>query len=113
MSDPADPFDERLEARFQREHAHIEPEPFVRLTLDRVAAARARGAIIRRVLQGLALIGAIVASPWLIAGSVYVSAALDECFDLVSRWLATPAGMIGAALGAVVVVALHRWRVWR
>lgn len=85
----------------------------MRLTLERVAAARARAAFGRRVVQGLALIAVIVTSPWLIAGSVQISAAFNECLQLVSGWLATPQGMTAAVLSAIVVAAMYRWQAWR
>lgn len=111
MNGPAnDSDDDMLEARFRREHTQIDSEPFVRLTLARIARERTQVVLIRRTLRALALIAVIVASPWLIAASVQLSALLDETFDLASAWLATPAGTAAATLAALIVAALYRWR---
>jgi hypothetical protein len=101
-----------LAARFRDEHTHIPDEPFVGATMRRVAAERERSVTTRHVLQAAALLAAIAASPWLIEGSVLLSALIDQGFTRASAWLATPAGMaIAAVTGAVLAWRYRRRRV--
>ena len=113
MTDPLHESDPALEARFRSEHTHIPDEPFVSATLKRVAAERARSVMTRHLLKAGALIAVIVASRWLIEGSVLLSEALDQGFVRVSEWLATPAGMATAVIASVALAALYRVRLWR
>ncbi len=106
-------FDPALEALFRSEHTHIADEPFVGATLKRVAAERARSAVLRRALQAAALIAVIVASPWLIDGSVLLSDLLDQGFARASAWLATPAGMAIGVIVGVALAVLYRTRTRR
>ena len=114
MNDPLPDLDPALAARFRGEHAHLPAEPFVGATLRRVAVERARSATLRRVLQAVALVAVLAASPWLIEASTLLSAALDKGFAQVSGWLATPAGMAIAGVVAAAIFALRyrRRRVW-
>ena len=107
MSTPEDS-DDALRAFFAREHRHVAEQPFLRDTLKRVAAARARRAWTKRALQAAALVAVIVLSPWLIEASSLLSAKLDELFALVGERLGTPAGIAVVALAVAVVVVLRR-----
>jgi hypothetical protein len=113
MNDPLPDLDPALAALFRGEHAHLPAEPFVGATLRRVAAERERSATLRRMLQSVALIAVLAASPWLIEASTLLSAALDKGFALVSGWLGTPAGMAIAGVAAVILALRYRRRrVW-
>jgi hypothetical protein len=97
-------FGPQLEALFKREHTHLSAEPFLAATLRAVAAARRRERLKTWLVVAAAVVGVVLLSPQLIAGSVWVSSRLDEVFAVVSSWLATPYGL-GAA-GFVVLAAL-------
>ena len=106
MNDSGPDFDTTLAARFRSEHTHLPAEPFVRATLHRVAAERARASVVKYTLQATALVAVAWASPWLIKASTLLSNALDGLF-------ATPIGMIAAALGVTISAALFRARTSR
>jgi hypothetical protein len=103
-----DEFDPKLEALFEREHTHVSAEPFVNATLRAVAAARRRAAWKTRLVVVAAIVGVVLLSPQLIAGSVWASSRLDELFAVVSAWLATPYGLAGAGLAGLAVFVLRR-----
>jgi hypothetical protein len=103
-----DEFDPKLEALFKREHTHVSAEPFVNATLRAVAAARRRALWKTRIVVAAAVVGVVLLSPQLIAGSVWVSSRLDELFAAVSSRLATPYGLAAAGLAVLVALALRR-----
>jgi hypothetical protein len=106
-----DEFDPKLEALFKREHTHVPAEPFVNATLRAVAAARWRALWKTRLVVVAAIVGVVLLSPQLIAGSVWVSSRLDELFALLSSWLATPYGIaVAAVLTALAAFVLRRVR---
>jgi hypothetical protein len=100
--------DPALQALFDDSHARMREEPFVSATMARVAASHARAAIVKGLLQALALLAVVWFSPLLIEASVRLSALLDDLFAAASQWLATPAGMLVALLCAVVALVLKR-----
>jgi hypothetical protein len=106
MNDSNHDFGTTLAARFRREHTHVPAEPFVRVTLQRVAAERVRLRVVKYTQLGAALIILAWASPWLIEASVLLSNQLDGLF-------ATPLGMIAAALAVTISAALLRMRTHR
>jgi hypothetical protein len=112
MNDENHDFDPRLEDLFRREHTHLPPEPFCSAALRAIAAGRKRAARRTLLLQAAALVALISLSPLLIDGSMWVAMRLDELFALVSAWLASPLGLAGAALCALVAVATKWARVW-
>ena len=112
MNDGHDEFDPRLAELFRREHAHLPTEPFATATLRAIAADRKRSAIRTRLLQAAAVIALIVLSPRLIDASVWISSRLDELFASASTWLATPLGLVTAALFVVAALAMKRARIW-
>ena len=111
-----DEYDPLLEGLFRREHTHLPAEPFSSKTLKAIAADRKRALVTRRLLQAAGVIVLILLSPQLIAGSVWLSARLDEVFALASSWLANPFGMAAAALVAglvaMAVLVARRARGW-
>jgi len=112
MNDRHDEFDPRLAELFRQEHAHLPAEPFATATLRAIAADRQRSAIRNRLLQAAAVIALIVLSPRLIDASVWISSGLDELFASASTWLATPLGLVVAALFVVAALAMKRARIW-
>jgi len=103
-----DEFDPRLEALFKREHTHVSAEPFVNATLRAVAAARRRALWKTRLVVAAAIVGVVLLSPRLIAGSVWVSSRLDELFAAVSSWLTTPYGLAAAGLAVLAAFIVRR-----
>jgi hypothetical protein len=112
MNDHPDEFDPRLEELFRREHSHLPAEPFSTATLRAIAADRKRIALRYRLLQAAAVIALIVLSPRLIDASVWISSRLDELFASASTWLASPLGLVGAALATLVALATKWARIW-
>ena len=110
--DHDDEFDPRLTELFRREHTHIPAEPFATATLRAIAADRKRTAIRNRLLQAAAVIALIVLSPRLIEASVWISSRLDELFASASTWLATPLGLVVAALFVLAALATKWARIW-
>jgi ferric-dicitrate binding protein FerR (iron transport regulator) len=102
--------DAKLEALFAREHTHLSAEPFLSNTLALIAAERRRAVVTRRVLQALGILLFIVATPWLIEASVWMSRVMEAVFVRVSAWLANPVAMAIAALVVVAVVVVARRR---
>ena len=103
-----DEFDPKLEALFEREYTHVPSEPFVNETLRAVAAARRRAAWQTRLVVGAAIVGVVLLSPQLVAGSGWVSSRLDDVFAVVSSWLSFPYGIAAAALAALAGFMMRR-----
>lgn len=110
--DAHDDCDHDLRALFEREHRQLPPEPFLNATSARLAKARARAKIARRSLQAAALAAVVLGSPWLISGSVLLSARLGTLFGAAAGWLSTRAGT-AAALLCVLAVLVWRRRLLR
>lgn len=99
MSDQ-DEFDSRLAARFEQEHRHVPADSFVASTMRKVRAGRRRAEVVRVGLRVAALVAAVAASPWLIAGASSLNAALESSLNWVT-------GQPGAwALGALAVLVV-------
>ena len=77
MSDQ-DGFDARLAAHFEQEHRHVSADTFVATTMRKVRAGRRRREVTHVGLRVAALVAAVMASPWLIAGVTRLNAALDS-----------------------------------
>ena len=112
MNDRHDESDPRLTELFGREHSHLPAEPFSTATLRAIAADRKRVALRNRLLQAAAVIALIVLSPRLIDASVWISSGLDELFASASTWLASPLGLVGAALAILAALATKWARIW-
>jgi hypothetical protein len=106
-----DEFDPKLAALFEREHTHVPAEPFLAATLRAVAAARRRERLKTWLVVAAAIVGMVLLSPQLIAGSVWLSSRLDQLFTLVSSWLASPYGLAAAGLAVLAVFVVRRARV--
>ena len=100
--------DRDLRALFERQHDAIADEPFVSTTALRTAAEGRRGTVVRRVLLAGALLAIVGLSPWLVAGSLVMSAQLEALFARASMLLATPYGMAVAVLCAAAVLYVNR-----
>jgi hypothetical protein len=111
MNEPDPALDPKLEALFRREHTHLGVEPFLTSTLRRVATDSRRAVVLKRVLHATGLLALVVASPWLIEASVWMSGALDVLF----AWLSTAVvgkALVATGLLAAAVAAAIRGRVW-
>ena len=101
MSDQ-DGFDARLAAHFEQEHRHVPADAFVATTMRKVRAGRRRREVMRAGLRVAALVAAVVASPWLIAGVARLNAALESSLT----WTMGQAGAwVLGALAVLVVLA--------
>jgi hypothetical protein len=99
MSDQ-DEFDARLAAHFEQQHRHVPADSFVATTMRKVRAGRRRREVMHTGLRAAALVAAVMASPWLIAGAAYLNAALESS-------LAWAMGQSGAwALGALAILVV-------
>lgn len=104
MSNPDD-FDVLLKQHFDREHQHVPADPFVAATMQRIRSERRQMTGVRSALGAAALVAAVIASPWLIAGAAHLNAALESS-------LSWAAGLPGAwVLGALAVAAVFLSRV--
>jgi hypothetical protein len=105
MSDQ-DEFDSRLAARFEQERRrHVPADPFVANVMRKIHAERRGRAVIRIGVRVAALVVAVIASPWLIAGTARMNAVLD--FSL--NWASAQFGgwVLGGALALIVVLAMR------
>jgi hypothetical protein len=103
MSDQ-DGFDARLAAHFEQEHRHLPADSFVTTTMRKVRARRRRREVMHIGVRAAALVAAIIASPWLIAGVARLNAALESS-------LTWAVGELGAwVLGAMAVLAVLAMR---
>lgn len=99
MNEP-DSLDALLKARFDREHQHMPAEPFIAVTTRRMRAENRLAVVVRTGMRIAALVAAVLASPWLIAGAARLNAALESS-------LAWTAGLPGAwVLGVLAAAAL-------
>jgi hypothetical protein len=103
-----DDSDHDLRELFEREHRQLPPEPFVKATSTRLAATRVRAKIVTRALQAAALAAVVIGSPWLIAGSVLLSARLGALFATAAEWLSTRTGTAAAVLCVAAVLVWRR-----
>jgi hypothetical protein len=76
-----DEFDARLAAHFEREHRRVADDPFVAATMRKVRAARRRREVTHAGVYAAAIVGAVVASPLLIAGVARLNAALESSLN--------------------------------
>ncbi len=103
MSDQ-DGFDARLAARFEQEHRHASADDFVAATMRKVRAGRRRREVLRAGLGAAALVAAVLASPWLIAGVEYLNAAVESSLN----WgMGQPGVWALGALAVLVVLAMR------
>jgi len=101
MSDQ-DEFDARLAAQFEQEHRHVPADSFVATTMRKVRAGRRRKDVMRVGLRVAALVAAVAASPWLIAGVARMNAALESSLT----WtMGQPGAWVLGALAVLVVLA--------
>jgi hypothetical protein len=107
MSSNEDP-DHRLRALFERDSVQLVDAPFVNAFVERLAAARRRRALGKRLLLVAGIVAIVALSPWLIAGSIAMTNGLDALFSYTAGVLATPLGMVFAGVCAGVVVVLNR-----
>ena len=103
MSDQ-DGFDALLAARFEQEHRHASADDFVASTMRKVRAGRRRREFIHAGLGAAALVAAVLASPWLIAGVAYLNAALESSL---SYAMGEPFAWALGALAVLVVLAMR------
>jgi hypothetical protein len=100
-----DGFDARLAAHFEQEHRHVPAEAFVAATMRKVRAGRRRREFLRTGMQVAALMAAVVASPWLIAGVTRLNSAIESSlawtFELNGAWV----------LGGLAILAVVAMRV--
>ena len=108
--EPIEPLDSKLQALFEREHAHLPDEPFVNALVRRLAVERRRRALATRVLQAGGLVAVVPLSPWLVAGSRVLSENLDATFERTAAWLATPAGWVTLLICGFAAVVAVLWR---
>jgi hypothetical protein len=103
MSDQ-DEFDARLAAHFEQEHRHVSADSFVATTMRKIRAARRRREVMRVGLRVAALVAAVAASPWLIAGVARLNAALESSLN----WtMGQPGAWVLGALAVIVVLAMR------
>jgi hypothetical protein len=105
MSDQDD-FDERLASRFGQQHSLVPPDAFVASTMRKIRAARRRRDYMRVGVRVAALLGAVAASPWLIAGAARLNAALESS-------LTWTQGLHGAWFLGVLAIAVVAARLRR
>ncbi len=101
MSEP-EGFDVLLKERFDREHQQVPAQPFIAATTRRMRAESRYAVGVRTVIRVAALVAAVLASPWLIAGAARLNAALESSFT----WTA---GLPGTWMLGVLAVAVVLW----
>jgi hypothetical protein len=97
-----------LRELFEREHRQLSPQPFLEIVEARIAKARARAKLASRIWQAAALAAVAIGSPWLISGSVLLSARLGTWFAVAEAWFSTPGGTAGAAACLLAVLVWGR-----
>jgi hypothetical protein len=105
MSDPDD-FDVLLKEQFDREHQHVPAEPFIAATTRRMRVESRYADGIRTATWVAALVAAVLASPWLIAGATRLNAVLASSLS----WAADLPGMWLLGVLAVAAVLWSRVR---
>jgi hypothetical protein len=105
MSDQ-DGFDARLAAHFEQEHRHVPADSFVVTTMRMIRAGRRRREAMHLGLRAAALVAAVIASPWLIAGVAHLNAALESSLN----WSMGQPGAWGLGALAVLMALAMRMR---
>ena len=98
----------KLQALFEEHAQSLPEEPFVGQTLKLIKRQKFRLFLKERLPWVLAVICCALASPWLIRGSILLSRGLDSLFEVSGHYLATPAGMLVAALFALTFLVFKR-----
>jgi hypothetical protein len=99
-----DEFAARLAAHFEQEHRHVPADSFVATTMRKVRAGRRRKEVTRVGLRVAALVAAVMASPWLIAGGARLNAALESSLT----WaMGQPVAWVLGALAVLVLLAMR------
>lgn len=109
MSETTPDFD--LHELFRREHTHVPEQPFVATLAARVVAERTRARRLRRSVEVAALALVVATSPWLIAGSEWLTARVGVVPEAAAVWLGTPLGMACGAVAVAVLLALRRLKI--
>jgi hypothetical protein len=94
--------DALLKERFDGEHRHVPAEPFMAATKQKIRAERRLRAAISTALRVAAMVAAIIASPWLISGGRWLTAALGSSFS----WAA---GLPGTWVLGVLAIGVVLW----
>jgi hypothetical protein len=94
--------DALLKEQFDREHQHVPAEPFMATMRQKIHMAQRFRSGVGTALRAAALVGAVIASPWLIAGSRWLNATLASS-------LSWTAGLPGTWLIGVLALALVLW----
>jgi hypothetical protein len=102
-----DDFDEHLRAAFAKSERELRDESFVSATLERIERDRSRRAVTKFLVYALGVLVIGAASPFLIAGMVWLSGGLELAFSFTNRWLETTVGMAVAVACSLAVLATH------
>lgn len=97
-----------LQTLFEEHAQSLPAEPFVGQTLKLIKRQKSLQFFKERLPWALAVICCALASPWLIRGSILLSRGLDSLFEVSRYYLATPAGMLVAALFALTFLIFKR-----
>ena len=108
-----DQLDKNLQSLFHERTQNLPEEPFIGNLLKRIERRRFRKIILRSLLllAGLACCAAL--SPFMIQGSIVLSATLNDIFGHAGTFLATRAGMITAASLVLLLLILKPKRIFR
>ena len=107
MQDERDALDSELAADFAAHAPALPGEPFTSLLEKRIGRMRQWRRVAHWGLR-VALAGVVAAaSPWLVEGSIQLSAAVDLLSTAVDGRLETPFGLAVAVLGLAVAAALR------
>jgi hypothetical protein len=97
-----------LQTLFEEQAQSLPEEPFVGQTLKLIKRQKFLLFLKELLPWLLAVFCCALASPWLIRGSVLLSRGLDSLFEVSGHYLATPAGILVAALFALTFLIFNR-----
>jgi hypothetical protein len=104
--------DQDLRALFQREQVRVAEQPFVNEIARRVEVSQRRRSAVTFAARAIAIGALIAASPWLVTGSVWLSAKLDGLFSSAASALDSPLGFGAGVLCFVVAALVFRRRLF-
>jgi len=108
-----DEVDKDLQSLFEGERRSLPEEPYLGNILRLIERRRFRRVCMQWLILVLGFLCCALISPILIQGSILLSNGLNRFFESASNFLATPEGLITAALGVLLLLIFKRRLIYR
>lgn len=107
-----DELDQKLRSLFEEKSGGLPEEPFLGNTMRLIEKRQSRRIFMQRLVYVLGLACCALLSPFLIKGSMLLSAGLTALFGAINGFVNTPMGMTSAALCALVILFIKQRQIY-